>query len=1509
MQTIQPVSICIFRKAELMLRRLRQTRARDPWWFVGILHLAWHLSLPLLSCGLFFWSGGAVADPTGQPPSAPALERVSLQLIWKHQFEFAGFYAAIEQGFYRERGLEVELREYDAQRDVRDDVLSGHATYGLANGSVIGWRLMGQPVKLLANYFKKTPLVILSQPGLRTLDDLKGKRLMIASKDLRTPLIQAALREAGLVPGENLTIVPHSFDGGPFIRGEVDAMAAFLSNEPLELERKGVPFQIIELNSYLPGLGDVYLFTSDAEAAAHPERTRAFVEASNQGWRYALEHSDEIVALILERYSQRKNREELRYEAEKIQQLMLVRTQSVGSVSTAHLELAANALLESGQAGELHQLQGFLFEPTALRAGTVPLADHDALPPSSEIVLTSDERAWLKAHPDIALGMSDQFPPAVIRSEDGRLSGLIVDYLDLINRRLGTRISLQVEASWQHIGERAMRRELDGLAGAAANPVWDAYFTLTKPYLHTQYYFYVRSDAPLVVNTLSTLAGQRIGILEGNRHLRSLLQQHPAILASEFKDNQAMIAALQNGQVDQLLAENSLEWWRKANASTTFKIGGMLEGQDKDISMAVRNDWPELTAILNKAINSISPEEHARLRSLWLDNPSPDHAAELLLTPDEQRWLAAHPVIRYGVDSAWKPIESLDADGQASGIAPDYLAQIEPLLNVRFEAVTSPNWASGLQQLEQGEVDLLPAIAQTQERLQQFHFTAPYLTFPVAIFALVDAPFFGSLEELADKRVAVVNDYAIAGWLRQDHPRIRLLSFPDMQTALQAVADRKADAFVDSLVTTSQMIVRHGLIQIRMAGTTPYDMAIGMAARNDWPLLAGLLDKAIAAIPKPERDRLQSRWIQTPQPAHIDYRLAWQVLGIALLMFGGALYWSLTLKREIRRRQSAEQVLTRSEIMLRNTLDSTEDGILVINADGRILSVNCRFQELWRIPDELIHLGLDERLLTHVLGQLSDPDEFLRGVKRLNNTDEEQHDLLYFKNGQIFERYTRSITLGNQLARLWSFRDITARKQAEDALRESERHYHQMAATVPVVLYDYVLYPDGRNQFLYVGPKSCEVLELDEKDLVADASLFWKMVHDDDLQRLLNEDLAANREGRTFSADIRIITRSGRLKWIQLSSNPNPAPPGKPVIRSGFILDITERQQMLAALEQAKDAAEQANRAKSDFLSNMSHEIRTPMNAILGMIYLCLETALSDQQRNYLEKAHAASQSLLDLLNDLLDFSKIESGRLMLETTSFSLETVIGHVVAVIGHAAEAKGLSLRLVCAPDVPHTLVGDPLRLGQILINLGSNAVKFTDHGGLDIAVRWLATEAHRVHLEFRVRDTGIGLSAEQVEQLFQRFTQADSSITRRYGGTGLGLSICQRLVRMMGGEIGVDSQPGQGSTFHFDAWFGVTDAADLPRLGSSDIPTEVDIVPPIQVEIAPVIDAPLKALLIELRARARNHDPTAEDVLLEHSQQLAAGLPTTVLTTLTGHLERYRFISAVTILNELIADNGI
>ncbi len=343
-----------------------------------------------------------------------------------------------------------------------------------------------------------------------------------------------------------------------------------------------------------------------------------------------------------------------------------------------------------------------------------------------------------------------------------------------------------------------------------------------------------------------------------------------------------------------------------------------------------------------------------------------------------------------------------------------------------------------------------------------------------------------------------------------------------------------------------------------------------------------------------------------------------------------------------------------------------------------------------------------------------------------------------------------------------------------------------------------------------LGYEPGEILETDDTwARVVNGLELWKtLVHPDDMAQateLMQQHLAG--ETSVYRAEYRMRCADGNWKWILDAGQITEwNADGQALRMNGVHADIDELKLLQNEMETAKEIAEAATVAKSDFLANMSHEIRTPMNAIIGMSHLALQTELDRKQRNYIRKVNRSAEALLGIINDILDFSKIEAGKLDMEQVDFRLEDVFDSLANLVGLKTEEKGLELLFDLPAELPTGLIGDPLRLGQVLINIGNNAVKFTEQGDIVIRAAVVEESDEQVELHFSVRDTGIGMNEEQQSKLFQSFSQADTSTTRRYGGTGLGLAISKKLTELMGGEIWVESEPGVGSTFHFTVQLG-------------------------------------------------------------------------------------------------------
>jgi polar amino acid transport system substrate-binding protein len=476
--------------------------------------------------------------------------------------------------------------------------------------------------------------------------------------------------------------------------------------------------------------------------------------------------------------------------------------------------------------------------------------------------------------------------------------------------------------------------------------------------------------------------------------------------------------------------------------------------------------------------------------------------------------------------------------------------------------------------------------------------------------------------------------------------------------------------------------------------------------------------------------------------------------------------------------QENQEQLEESEERSRLLLESVRDGIFGVDLEGRVTFIN---PAALQFPAEECPMR----------------DAFTKGTSHL--VDDE---VLWTKDKENIAVEYSALPIhkeGVLIGAVIVFRDIRKQKQAQKILRRQSAALEAVSNAVVLTA------PNGSIEWVNPAFTNLTGYTLDEA-VGQNPRILNSGQHD---KAFFADMWKTIKRGEVWFGEMINKKKNGELFYEEMTITPVRDEKGKIVNFAAIKQDITTRKEAEKALAEAKQAAEDATKAKSDFLANMSHEIRTPMNAIIGLSDLALRTELTPKQHDYLNKVHSSGTSLLGIINDILDFSKIEAGKMEMESVPFSLDAVLENLSTVVSIKTQEKGLELLFSREPDVPANLIGDPLRLGQVLVNLSNNAVKFTHEGEILVTIGLVEKEEDKARLRFSVQDTGIGMTEEQMGKLFQSFSQADSSTSRKYGGTGLGLAISKQFVEMMDGRIWVESEPDKGTTFKFEVVLGIAE----------------------------------------------------------------------------------------------------
>ena len=781
--------------------------------------------------------------------------------------------------------------------------------------------------------------------------------------------------------------------------------------------------------------------------------------------------------------------------------------------------------------------------------------------------------------------------------------------------------------------------------------------------------------------------------------------------------------------------------------------------------------------------------------------------------------------------SGWLPFDGLQ-DGEPTGLSADYLRMLVGP-NVVIQPKTFPDMPQLLAAACAGDVDLVMSLARTLERERCFSFTAPYFQASASVVVRRNGAVYVNAAQLAGARLAVEKGFALERSLRERFPRAHLEIFATTHAALQAVAQGGADAYFGFTPSIQYALSAEEFRGLQVAFEERNRLAdLRFAVPRNHVALRDQLDRALAAMNPADDAAIRARWLsgnfdpqatltarplvptpqekrrtrQQPVTGSAGEQGVWSVTAVRLLplLIGIGLVLLVTLraylllKREVRLRKQTERELELQLNFQETMMEMVPYPLVAKDLEGRYIAINRAYEEACGLSREAVIGRTAVDVQTWGEANSNVLDELTR--KMLTGGEIAQAELQFergagdLRHGLFWTRICRNSD-GRPSCVLGTMVDITDIRRAEMLARETERRLFDVTHSLPAVVFQLRRTADGTYSFPYIGGDTRHLLGGNGASSMSYEEIDFGRVCEEDRHFVLAELERSARCATPVNMEFRFKV-DDELRWARAELVPRREKDDS-VVWSGYWVDASVEHARSEELARARDVAEAASRAKDDFVAMMSHEIRTPMNGVLGLVEVLERTPLDADQGEMLSMIHESAGALLQILDDLLDYSKIEAGRLTIEAEPIDMRELVDNAVGLLAGRAHEKGLKVRVDIAPEVAATLRGDSVRLRQILFNLLGNAIKFTPQGEVDVQVAMVDQTGNAQTLEMTVEDTGIGIAPEVQARLFEPFVQAETSTTRRFGGTGLGLTICRKLIDLMNGTLELRSEPGVGT----------------------------------------------------------------------------------------------------------------
>jgi PAS domain S-box-containing protein len=775
-------------------------------------------------------------------------ETVTIQFKWFHRFQFAGYYAAVEKGFYAEEGLDVVLRERNPDSDHIDDVLNDTAQYGVADAGLLITRLQGKPVVMLSQIFQHSPLVFLSlqQSNIRNPFDLLNKSIMIDDALYKYPALSALIFKS-LGGFDKIKLIPETYRNEDLLGGKTDVMVAYVTDQPFWFKEKGLKINIIDPRDHGIDLYGDNLFTTEREINQHPQRVSKIVQATLKGWKYALENKEEIIEIILKKYKPRNiSRAHLVYEAQETEKMILTRFFKLGHFEKSRYQKILEIYNQLGLTNRINLDAGFFYQEDRFQTG-----------------LTLEEQGWIADHPTIRVHNETTSPPFNF-NENGQAKGFSIDYIRLLGRKIGLNVTFINGPSWDEFQSMMKKGDLDVMLNIARTPEREKYMAYTPSYVTLAQTLFTRKDFPQV-RSIKDLFGKRIAVPKGF-YIAEMLKRYPQVKMVEVKDIVDAIHAVSVGKADALYdLMPVVSYLIDKYQVTNLKVGGDIgieEGRLMPLHLAVPKQVSILSGILTKGMSLVTDDEYRKLQEKWLGQKK-SVTPQFSLTADERAWLMSHSVIRVSSEPDYAPFDFVE-DGKPVGFSIDYLNMVAKRAGLRLEFVQD-NWNNLVKMGKEKKIDLLHTIFYTPDRAPYFLFTEPYKKVVNAIYVKEGVTGVKSIQDLAGLQVVLPKGDSIAELLPKMVPKGKYEFVTTYESILKSISLGQKDATVLDMAVANYLIRKLTITNIIPAAEADIDAVdrdpqYRFAVRSDWPELHSILQKAMASITRDEITRLETRW-------------------------------------------------------------------------------------------------------------------------------------------------------------------------------------------------------------------------------------------------------------------------------------------------------------------------------------------------------------------------------------------------------------------------------------------------------------------------------------------------------------------------------------------------------------------------------------------------------------------------------------------------------------------------